>query len=130
MKILLCYANNATAQKALELTIEYGKIMKPHIDIVTSQYGKGHEGVDEVNRAEKELKIAEKILIENGIACKTHFLVRGIPPGQDLVKFSEENKIDLIVLGVKVTSNIGRFFFGSTSQHILHEAKCPVLVVR
>jgi nucleotide-binding universal stress UspA family protein len=37
---------------------------------------------------------------------------------------------DLVVLGAHSTHGIDRLFFGSTAQHVLRAATCPVLVVR
>jgi nucleotide-binding universal stress UspA family protein len=41
----------------------------------------------------------------------------------------ETNKIDLIVIGTRGRSGIGKFLLGSTAEEIFREAPCPVLTV-
>jgi len=53
----------------------------------------------------------------------------GAPASQILEK-AEQWKPDLIVMGAHGRTALGRFFFGSVSQKVLHEANCPVRVAR
>ena len=41
----------------------------------------------------------------------------------------EEHKIDLIVLGTRGRSGLGKFFLGSVAEDIFRHAQCPVLTV-
>jgi nucleotide-binding universal stress UspA family protein len=53
---------------------------------------------------------------------------RGIPY-EEVIKFASENDIDLIIIGTLPRSGVERFFVGSTTQRIIRNAPCPVLVV-
>lgn len=53
----------------------------------------------------------------------------GAPASQILEK-AEQWKPDLIVMGAHGRTALGRFFFGSVSQKVLHEASCPARVAR
>lgn len=53
----------------------------------------------------------------------------GAPASQILEK-ADQWKPDLIVMGAHGRTALGRFFFGSVSQKVLHEANCPVRVAR
>jgi nucleotide-binding universal stress UspA family protein len=53
---------------------------------------------------------------------------RGIPY-EEVIKFASENDIDLIIIGTLPRSGIERFFVGSTTQRVIRNAPCPVLVV-
>jgi len=53
---------------------------------------------------------------------------RGIPY-EEVIKFASENDIDLIIIGTIPRSGVERFFVGSTTQRIIRNAPCPVLVV-
>jgi nucleotide-binding universal stress UspA family protein len=51
-------------------------------------------------------------------------------PGNVLIQKSEEWKPDLIVVGSQGRTALGRFFFGSVSQKILHRANRSVRIAR
>ncbi|NWF51866.1 MAG: universal stress protein [Nitrospirae bacterium] len=56
-------------------------------------------------------------------------VIKGIPH-EAIVKFAEENKIDLIVMGTHGRKGMGRILFGSTAAQVVRFAPCPVLAVR
>ncbi len=48
----------------------------------------------------------------------------------EIVKFAEENSIDLIVLGTHGRTGFTRLIIGSTAENVVRMAKCPVLTVK
>ena len=56
-------------------------------------------------------------------------LLRGTPY-EEITKFAEANKIDLIVLATHGRTGIDRLIFGSTAEQVVRYAPCPVLSVR
>jgi nucleotide-binding universal stress UspA family protein len=59
-----------------------------------------------------------------------HSFVREGLPGAEILQAIEEYQIDLIILGTRGLSNVKRFLLGSTSDQIMREASCSVLLVR
>jgi nucleotide-binding universal stress UspA family protein len=55
--------------------------------------------------------------------------VRGYP-SEAILHEAEVTQADLIALGTVGRSGLNQFFMGSVAQRVLHQAKCPVLVVR
>ncbi|MCG8412854.1 MAG: universal stress protein [Pseudomonadales bacterium] len=51
-------------------------------------------------------------------------------PSEEILKFSEENGVDLIVIGSHGRSALKRAFLGSVSQAVANQATCPVTVVK
>ena len=51
-------------------------------------------------------------------------------PAIEVVKYAQENKVDLVVVGTLGRSGLSRFLLGSTAEKIIRTAPCPVLVVR
>ena len=51
-------------------------------------------------------------------------------PYREIVRVARETDADLIVMGVAGSGAIARFFFGSTTNHVVREAPCPVLTLR
>lgn len=51
-------------------------------------------------------------------------------PASEIVRFSGENAIDLIVMGSHGLSGIAHTLFGSTADRVVQKAPCSVLAVR
>jgi nucleotide-binding universal stress UspA family protein len=49
---------------------------------------------------------------------------------EELVDLSYEDDTDLLVIGVRRRSPVGKLVLGSTSQRVLLEARCPVTAVK
>jgi len=48
---------------------------------------------------------------------------------EEIVKFADENAVDLIVMASHGYGPLRQLFLGSTTERVLHHAACPVLVV-
>jgi nucleotide-binding universal stress UspA family protein len=85
----------------------------------------------EIKKAESELEREIRNNInEDGIPYKTYLLVGSLPPGKHLVQYAETTKVDEIIIGVKRRSKVGKIVFGSTAQHLILNAPCPVVVTK
>ena len=58
------------------------------------------------------------------------FLVWEGDAGGGIIAAAEAEDVDLIVVGSHGRRGVGRFILGSVSDHVVHNARCPVLVVR
>ena len=56
-------------------------------------------------------------------------VLEGIPY-EEIIKFAEKEKADIIVIGTVGRSGLERFIFGSTAERVVRRAPCPVLTVR
>jgi nucleotide-binding universal stress UspA family protein len=56
-------------------------------------------------------------------------VVRGVPY-EEVLKYSQDKHIDLIVIGTHGRKGLDRVLFGSTAERIVRNASCPVLTVR
>ena len=65
-----------------------------------------------------------------GIEHDVRGLVRGNEPAEDVVDVAEENNAELIVIGLRRRSPVGKLIMGSNAQRILLDAECPVLAVK
>jgi nucleotide-binding universal stress UspA family protein len=57
-------------------------------------------------------------------------LVRGKDPVNDVLDTAEEMQAELIVIGIRRRTPVGKLVLGSNSQSILLEATIPVLAVK
>jgi nucleotide-binding universal stress UspA family protein len=51
-------------------------------------------------------------------------------PYREILRVAEEQNADLLVIGIHGRGAIDRFLFGSTAQHLVRQAPCPVLTLR
>lgn len=57
-------------------------------------------------------------------------LIEDGPPGVAICDVANERRVDVIVIGSRGRGAIKRALLGSVSTHVVHNAPCPVLVVR
>ena len=62
--------------------------------------------------------------------CAVKTEVRHGKPYREILRVANESRADLIVTGVQRNHALGRAVFGSTTNHIVRSAACPVLTVR
>ncbi|HEY5618618.1 MAG TPA: universal stress protein [Vicinamibacterales bacterium] len=51
-------------------------------------------------------------------------------PYREILRVAEEEQSDLIVIGIHGRGGADLLFFGSTAQHLVRQASCPVLTLR
>lgn len=51
-------------------------------------------------------------------------------PGAEIVRFAEEEGIDLIVIGTKGKKGLERLLLGSVAEEVIRSSPCKVLVVK
>jgi nucleotide-binding universal stress UspA family protein len=62
--------------------------------------------------------------------CSVESLMTHGKPWRDVLRIATERRSDLIVMGVQGRGAADLLFFGSTTQHVVREALCPVLTLR
>jgi len=130
MKILVGYDGSKASKYALQLAKDHAKVLDASIDVVTSMVKANENQYEDVRQAELGLEYTKAMLEGEGIECETHLLIKGFSPGEDLVEFAEENQIDEIFVGVRRRSKVGKLLMGSTAQHVILNAPCPVVTVK
>ena len=122
--------DSKVTQEVIKQAARYGKAFETTVVLVTSLKGGPDVPRKEFVLAEKVLSKAESFFQVEDVACEAHMSVRGLEPGEDIVKFAEEKKAEQIIIGVKRRSKVGKLLFGSNAQYVILNAPCPVLTVR
>ena len=130
MKILVGYDGSNSAKDALALAKKHAVAFNADVVVITSLTGGSVTHAVEVEHANEDLEFAKKMFDEDGIACETKLLIRGMTPGEDLVSFAKENAVDEIIIGIKRRSKVGKLLFGSNAQYVIIKSPCPVVTVR
>ena len=126
------YDGSNEAEKALQLAKTRAKGFGAKVDILTCMEATPSQHVGEVENAEKELEKAGQFLASDKIPNETHLhlMISNLSPGEDLVRFGHKINAHEIILGVRKKSRLNKFVFGSTVQHVILHAHCPVVTVK
>ncbi len=65
----------------------------------------------------------------SGLSNVEKRVVKGIPY-EEILKFADDEKSDLIVMGTYGRVGVQRFIFGNTAERVVRRAPCPVMTVR
>lgn len=130
MKILVGYNGSEVAKAALAFAKSLAQKVGGQIYIVASMEGGAGEKIEEIRRVKEDLEAAREVVQQDGIQCETEQLARGLTPGEDLVRFAEENDIDHIIVGIEKKSRTRKLLLGSTAQYVILKSPCPVTSVK
>ena len=130
MKILVGIDGSNTSREALQLAIKNANAYGGELLVVTSMTTGTPEENEEIRAAEATLAEAKSTAEEAGVTCSTHLLIRGHSAGEDIVAFAAENQVELIVVGIKRRSRVGKILMGSSAQYVILKAQCPVLTIK
>jgi len=128
--VVVGYVAKAEGDAALDRAIEEAKLRGAKVVVVNSHRG-GHEfDGDAAIKAEGQMETVKAKLEASGVPYDLRQLVRGFEPAEDLISIAESSNAELIVIGLRRRSPVGKLILGSNAQRILLDAKCPVLAVK
>ena len=131
MKFLVCYDEADPSAAILKEAQAHAKVWNATVEVVktiTRELAIKHSKILEMEK-ELEAKVGEQIK-SGGVKYNAQLLLTSLETGEKLIKFAEEEEIDLIFLGIKKRSKVGKLLFGSTAQYVILKASCPVVTVK
>jgi nucleotide-binding universal stress UspA family protein len=78
----------------------------------------------------QDLDAIDRELTEAGVAHDVVQPVAGLAPADEILRVAADEGADLIVIGIRHRTPVGKLLLGSTSQQVLLDAPCPVLAVK
>jgi nucleotide-binding universal stress UspA family protein len=69
--------------------------------------------------------VAQK-LKDKGIAVKTKVIAGN--PAEEIIEYSRNNKVDLIIMSTHGRSGVSRWVFGSVADKVIRHTEVPVLI--
>jgi nucleotide-binding universal stress UspA family protein len=113
---------------ALDRAIEEAKLRGGRLVVVNAS--RGDALVDAGYAGVQEIELVKSRLADSGVDHELRQLVRGHEPADEVVDLAAELGAELVVIGMRHRSAVGKFLLGSTAQRILMDAPCPVLTVK
>jgi len=128
--IVVGYVPKPEGKAALLRGIDEAKLRNCRLVVVNSNRG-GRDMDDEDSvQSQAELQEIESQLEEAGVEFEVRQFVRGLEPAEDLIEIATETSAELIVIGLRRRTPLGKLILGSNAQQVLLDSKCPVLAVK
>lgn len=127
----LTSASSEATDRAIELSarLDARLLIVNVMDSRRLSGGGSHERIDQA-RAEREAVLLGVVRDARAAGASAEFLIWTGDPGNSLVAAAEAEHADLLVVGTRGRGGAERMLLGSVSDHLVHHAGCPVLVVR
>lgn len=128
--IVVGYVPKPEGKAALSRAVEEARLRGSRLVVVNSHRGGREFDRDDAIETAGQLEEVEVTLRATGVEYDLRQLVRGMDPAEDLVNVSAEVDAELIVIGLRRRSPVGKLILGSNAQRVLLDAPCPVLAVK
>jgi nucleotide-binding universal stress UspA family protein len=142
MKILIAVDGSKNSLDAVDCLVGHAAWYreKPEVELVTVHLpvpklprmgmAVGKSQIDRYYQEEGEARLAgaKKRLDKAGISCQPRILVGQI--AESIVKHAKDKRCDLIYIGTRGMSELGKALVGSTATKVLHISEIPVLLVK
>jgi nucleotide-binding universal stress UspA family protein len=128
--IVVGYVPTKEGQAAMKRAVEEATLRKEKLVVINSNRGGRDFDGTKSQRSDEELQRIEDELKHEGVEIEVRQLVRGNEPSEDLIAVADEVDADLIVIGLRRRTPVGKLILGSNAQRILLDAPCAVLAVK
>jgi len=128
--VVVGYVAKPEGEAALGQAIEEARMRGLKLIVVSSHRGGQEYDVAAAERVEADLEVVRQRLDASEVSYDIHQLVRGFEPAEDLISIAEANSAELLVIGLRRRTPVGKLILGSNAQRILLDAPCMVLAVK
>ncbi|GEP37244.1 universal stress protein [Nocardioides psychrotolerans] len=129
-KVVVGYVPKPEGEAALARAIAEAQLRGSDLVVVNSHRGGAGFDKEASSQADAEMDAVRAKLDAAGVAFEIRQLVRGFEPAEDLISIAEANSAELIVIGLRRRTPVGKLILGSNAQRVLLDAHCPVLAVK
>lgn len=130
MSVVVGFVRSPEGDAALRRAIDEARLRGTKLVVVHSMEGGSKESSAEVIAYREALEEVEGLLQGEGVDHEVVELVLGNTPAEDLLEVADQQQADLIVIGLRRRSPVGKLILGSNAQDVLLQADCPVLAVK
>lgn len=128
--IVVGYVETPEGRAALDRAVTEAQQRSAKLVVINSQKGGWSLSPEHAVEVDDEMNTLHARLHEIGVEHEVRQLVRGEDPADDLIAVAEEVDADMIVIGLRRRTPVGKLIMGSNAQQVLLDAGCPVLAVK
>ncbi|WP_127127539.1 universal stress protein [Georgenia sp. SYP-B2076] len=126
MSIVVGYLSTNEGEAALAAAVAEARRRDTRLVVVLSRRPRGEEHAV----LEAEADAVRDRLDEADVAYEVRQLRRSDDVAEDLISTADEVGAELLVIGLRRRSPVGKLILGSNAQRVLLDASCPVLAVK
>lgn len=128
MTVVVGYLPTPEGSAAVDHAMEEARLTSSRVVVVnTGHYGDfahpNYATAEDIDALDAQLTAA-------GLDHEIHRSLESTSAAEAILQAATDASADLIVIGVRRRSPVGKLFAGSTAQHVLLDADCPVLAVK
>lgn len=128
--VVVGYVPKPEGAAAVTAAIAEAKLRGSALIVVNSHRGGDSFDAEKSAKADAAMEAVRKRIEDEGVSVEIRQMVRGFEPAEDLIGVAESSGAELIVIGLRRRTPVGKLILGSNAQRILLDAHCPVLAVK
>lgn len=128
MPVLVGYVPTPEGRAALDTAISEAGLRSARLVVVN--VSRGDALVDPRYASPDQWDDVQARLAESGVEYEVHQGVEAKDPAEQLIELAAKVNAELIVIGLRRRSPVGKLILGSQAQRILLDADSPVLAVK
>lgn len=128
MSVVVGYVATPEGDAALDAAMHEAQTRGTRLIVVLSE--RGHRFGAEATELQGYADDVRQRLDDAGLQHDVRLTSRGRDVADDIISAASESGADLIVIGLRRRSPVGKLLLGSNAQRILLDAPCPVLAVK
>ena len=125
--VVLGYVPKPEGEAALTTSIAEARLRQADLVVVNAH--RAHHG-DAGDGHQAELDDVRTRVEAAGVSVDVRRPETGLEAAEDLLAIADEVGAELIVIGLRRRTPVGKLILGSNAQRILLDAHCPVLAVK
>lgn len=129
MSVVVAFAPTPEGRAALARAGDECRLRGAGLVIVKSASNRLPDGLGQ-EEYDAELEQACSDLEASGVQCEVRDATGDAPSAEDILVAATETAAEVIVIGLRRRTPVGKLLLGSNAQRILLDAQCPVLAVK
>ncbi|WP_182111323.1 MULTISPECIES: universal stress protein [unclassified Actinotalea] len=128
MSVVVGYVATPEGDAAFDTAVAEAKARGVDLVVVLSE--RGHRFGGETPDLEAQAADLRTRVADSGVALDVRRTTGGRDVAEDIIDAARSGGAQLIVIGLRRRSPVGKLLLGSNAQRILLDAPCPVLAVK
>lgn len=128
MPIVVGFVPSPEGRAALERAIEEARLRGRRLVVLNAS--RGDALVDSRYASPADWDAVKAQLDASGVDHEVAQAVEARDPADQLLRVAQQTNAELIVIGLRRRTPVGKLIMGSSAQTVLLEADCPVLAVK
>jgi nucleotide-binding universal stress UspA family protein len=130
MRIATGFLQSPEGRAAFEAAADEAEARGAQLLVVHSMRGGERDELEQIRSYDTAFEEATAALDARDLDYEVKRYVRGASPAEDLLQCARDEDVDLLVIGIRRRSPVGKLLLGSIAQDIILRADCPVLCVK